>query len=147
MGAVKFDMSCSLGAVKVGWSQWDLALSQCNWFCWLVGWLSPACAGDWQVLFTEASCALSNSQEKICIPLSWLWSFLQNLQRGCFFEPCTENPLLFSILLSYQCLEPFGWVYSRTSWFMAEGRSVAIGMWRKYICKRILIIMNVYKPI
>lgn len=102
MGAVKFDVSCSLGALRVEdpSGTWDCQSS--------IGWLV------------------------VChqLMLGTGWSFLQRYHRGCltdrknlrssvltvglFTEPstllflCTENPLLFSLLLSHQCLEPFG---------------------------------------
>lgn len=84
-----------LRSCEGGWSQWDLALSQSNWFCWLVGLLSPACAGDWQVLFTEASCALSNSREKSAFLCPDSGAFYRTFSVAVSLNPVLRIPYSF----------------------------------------------------
>lgn len=92
MGAVKFDMSCSLGAVKVDdpSGTWD-----CHSPTDSVGWLSPACAGDWQVLFTEASYVLSNSQEESAFLCPDCGALYRTFNMAVSLNPVLRIPYYF----------------------------------------------------
>lgn len=78
-----------LRSCEGGWSQWELGLSQSSRFCWLVGWLSPACAGDWLVLFAEVSYGLSNSQEKSALLSTDCRAFYRAFNIALYLESLT----------------------------------------------------------